>query len=213
MMMVTYETQINVAQLQEVRLLLRHIKNGAAKALTIGANKAGPKIRTLSSLKVREQIRLKVAYVNKHLTFQRATRDRPTARIKTESRGILLSRFSTDNLIADAEKTSWIRPPQIPESGIRVKIKPSGASKILSSPPGSASKPFFLILRHSGRVGIAVRREGLGPRGGRLNVLHGPSLSQVYSDVRDEVMSVAGVEYVNEVKNAALYLVRKQEPR
>ncbi len=51
----------------------------------------------------------------------KATRSRLSAAIKTPSRGLLLSRFSTDTLIA-GDKVGWSRPPLVPKNGIRIKI-------------------------------------------------------------------------------------------
>jgi hypothetical protein len=211
-MSVGYQIEVNQQQLAEVDSLLRHIKADSDKALTIGANKAGPKIRTLSSKKIREQVRLKAGYVSKHLKFERATKTKP-AKINTPSRGMLLSRFSTDALIADPDRTSWIRPPEIPARGIRVKVKPSGSATTIGNPPGTVGKPFYLILKNSGRVGIAFRRAKVGKEGGKLDVRHGPSLSQVFNGVKDEVLPEASAEFQRQVHEAALFLVRKEAMR
>lgn len=211
-MTIGYRLEVNQQQLAEVDSLLAHIKAGSDKALTIGANKAGPKIRTLASRKIRDQVRLKAGYVSKNLKFVRGTKTKP-ARISTPSRGILLSRFDTNAQIGDPDRVSWIKAPPVPPRGIRVKVKPSGGTTGVGAPPGTVGKPFYLRLKNSGRIGIAFRRANAGPRGGKLSVRYGPSLSQVFNTVRDDVLPDASQEFQKQVHEAALFLVRKEAMR
>jgi hypothetical protein len=62
-----------------------------------------------------------------------------------------------------------------------VKVKPSGAAKKIGR--ADASKPFYAVLKNSRALGIARRLAD-----GKLDVLHGPSLSQVFDGVRGDVL-------------------------
>jgi GMP synthase (glutamine-hydrolysing) A subunit len=161
--------------------------------------------------KVREQVRLSASYVGDKLTVSKASRANLSAAIMTPSRGLLLSKFSTDALIA-GEKVSWLKPPPVPPLGIRVKVKPDGAAKRVAGDSETTGQPFYLVLKNSGALGIAARRQSAGNRGGKLKVFHGPSLSQVFDEVRQEVLPEAGSELTAQLLDAMRYLLVKQYP-
>ncbi len=49
-------------------------------------------------------------------------------------------------------------------------------------------KPFYMVLKNAnGRVAIAGRRAEAGSGGGKIKVFYGPSLSQVFTDVKETV--------------------------
>ena len=113
-----------------------------------------------------------------------------------------------------SEKISWFRPPEVPKRGIRVKVKPSGATKSVSGAPGETKgKPFYLILPNSRRVAIAARRATPGPKGGNLKVFNAPSLSQVFNTVRDDVLPEASDIYQAQLLDAMRFLLAKKFPK
>lgn len=59
---------------------------------------------------IQKDIRLELSYVAKRLTVKAARKGQQTAKITTPSRGLRLTKFSTDESIA-AENVSWIKPP------------------------------------------------------------------------------------------------------
>lgn len=181
-------------------------------AVRIAINRAAPKVRTLSSSAIRSQVRLSASYVGGNLTVKKATRTDLSGAIRTPSRGILLTRFSTDSQIA-SDKLSWIVPPDEPARGIRVKVKPTGGTQVVDGKPGEIEgKPFYTVLPKSHALAIAGRRVTPGKKGGKIKVFYGPSLSQVFNTVRDDVLPEAGQIYQAELLDAMRYILAKKFP-
>lgn len=194
---------------EQIAAALRHFEfvgGNVDDAMRIAINKTAPKIRTLSSVKIREQVRLSAAYVKDKLTIRRATRAKLSAAISTPKRGLLLTKFSTDAQAA-SDGIRWLRPPAAPPGGIRVKVKPGGATKKVS--PGAGSKPFYIVLRDSGALGIARRNSR---HRNDIDVLHGPSLSQVFRSVRGDVTPEAGAELTRQMQDAMRYILQQRSP-
>ncbi|WP_372986932.1 phage tail protein [Marinobacter sp.] len=181
------QVEVDRSSLQEVRALLAKFSDGATRAHARSLNKTITKSRTESSKEIRKQVRLNAAYVKSLMTITKASQKKLQAKISTPSRGLLLSRFSTDTSIA-GDKTSWLKPPAIPKRGIRVKVKPTGGAKVFEGDSEIEGKPFYMVLPGTnGRVAIAGRRSKIGSDGGRIKVFYGPSLSQVFTDVKEDI--------------------------
>lgn len=200
----TYNITIDREAIQDAINAFEFVGGNSADALRIAINKAAPKVKTAASRTIREQVSLKAAYVNDRLTFKRATRADLAGAIRTPSRGLLLSRFSTEPNVAN-ESISWIKPPPAPFGGHYVKIKPGGPEKKVGR--GSDSKPFYVVLKNSRALGIARRLAD-----GKLDVLHAPSLSQVFGNIRKDVLPEAGAELQRQMLDAMRYLLIKQHP-
>jgi hypothetical protein len=181
------QVEVDRSSLQEVRALLAKFSDGASRAHARSLNKTVTKSRTESSKEIRKQVRLNAAYVKSLMTITKASQKKLQAKISTPSRGLLLSRFSTETNIS-GDKTSWLKPPAIPKRGIRVKVKPTGGAKVFDGDSEIEGKPFYIVLPGtSGRVAIAGRRSKIGSEGGRIKVFYGPSLSQVFTDVKEDI--------------------------
>lgn len=208
-MTVGYSVQADEAQLAEAKALFEFIGGNSDDALRIALNKTAPKIRTASSSAIRGQVRLTATYVRERLEVVKATRARLSASIKTPSRGLLLSRFSTDSLIA-GDKVGWIKPPLVPTGGIKVRVKPDGPTKVVQGDAETAgNKPFYMVLNKGANVGIAARLAGDSRK---VKVFSGPSLSQVFDTVRDDVLPEAGEELTRQMADAMRYLLVKMLP-
>lgn len=180
------EVQVDRTSLQEVQALLAKFSDGARRAQARSLNKTVNKSRTESSKEVRKQVRLNAAYVKSLLTITKASERRLQAKISTPTRGLLMSRFSTDTSIS-GDKVGWLKPPPVPPRGIRVKVKPTGGAKVFGGDE-IVGKPFYMVLPGTtGRVAIVGRRAKTGSQGGQIKVFYGPSLSQVFTDVKDEI--------------------------
>lgn len=204
-MSTTYTVQVDQAAVADAASLFEFVGGNSADALRIAINKTAPKIRTAASKAIRTQVRLSASYVGERLEIVKATRARLTGAIQTPSRGLLLSRFSTDPLIA-GEKVGWIRPPLVPPGGIRVKVKPDASPKVVQG--DGVRKPFYMVLNKGANVGI-MRRTGVGRK---VEALYGPSLSQVFNTVRGDVLPEAGAELQSQLLDAMRYLLVKQHP-
>lgn len=210
-MTVDYIITANQEQIADAISLFEFVGGNIDDAMRVAINKTAPKIRTAASRAIRDQVRLKAAYVNERLTIRRATRKNLSAAISTPTRGILLSRFSTDAMIANTS-ISWVSAPPAPAGGIRVKVKPTGSTKTISGHPEIDGKPFYLVLRNSRALGIAGRRKTAGKQGGKFKVFYGPSVSQVFNTVRDDVLPAASSEFQAQLVDAMRYLLVKKFP-
>jgi len=180
------EARVERSSLNEVRALLAKFSDGAARAHSRSLNKTVAKGRTESSKEIRKQVRLSAAYTKSLLTITKASQKNLSARIFTPVRGLLLSRFSTDTSVS-GEKVSWLKPPSIPARGLRIKVKPNGSPKSFSGDDEIVGKPFYMVLPGTNRVAIVGRKAKSGAQGGKIKVFYGPSLSQVFTDVKDEL--------------------------
>lgn len=206
-MTASYRIDVDQAQLTEAISAFAFIGGNTPDAIRIAINKTAPKIRTLSSVKIREQVRLQASYVKGKMTIRKATRANLSASINTPKRGLLLSKFSTDAQVA-SEGTRWLRPPVAPKGGIRVRVKPGGAVKTVGNGAGG-DKPFYIILKDSRALGIARRKSKYR---NDIEVLHGPSLSQVFDSVRGDVTPEAGAEMTRQMIDAMRYILVKKNP-
>lgn len=201
-----YTIKVDEAALKDAISAFEFVGGNTADALRIAINKTAPKIRTLASRTIRDQVRLSASYVGERLVLRKASRARLSGAIGTPTRGLLLSRFSTDSLIA-SDKASWLRPPLVPKSGIKVKVKPDGAAKTVAGINGN--KAFYIPLNGGKQLGIAARLSGNRKD---IKVFSGPSLSQVFNTVRDDVLPAAGTEFTAQLVDAMRYILVKKHP-
>lgn len=181
------QVEVDRSSLQEVRALLAKFSDGAKRAHARSLNQTATKAKTEASKDIRKQIRLNAAYAKSLLAITKASQKKLQSKVSTPYRGLLLSRFSTDSRIA-GDKTSWLKPPPIPARGIKVKVKPDGGAKAFDGDSEIVGKPFYMVLPGTaGKVAIVGRKRKLGSEGGEIKVFYGPSLSQVFTDVKEQV--------------------------
>ena len=205
-MTANYSIRVDEVSLKDAISAFEFVGGSTADALRIAINKTAPKIRTAASKAIRSQVRLSASYVGDRLVLRKATKARLSGAIGTPSRGLLLSRFSTDSTIA-GDKVGWIRPPLVPKTGIKVKVKPSGAAKPLHGI--GANKAFYIVLNKGQNLGIAART---GAARNGIKVFSGPSLSQVFDTVRRDVLPVAANEFQAQLIDAMRYVLVKKHP-
>lgn len=185
---------VDQASLDRTFAALSHIKNGAPLAITRALNTGATKSKTIVSRTIREQVRLPARYVNDRIKLTRATYARQLASVSTPYRGILLSYY----LVQSASQPLARYDPKL---GRMVVSAPTGDNllKTRIKPTGNVTTwrhAFLLRLKYSGQLGMAQRREELGPLGGKLQVLHGPSLSQVFNESKDEIADPEAADIV-----------------
>lgn len=221
--MISYKVSANKDQIAEAVSLFEFVGGNTDYALQIAINRAGPKVRSGSSVannisqRIRAQIRVTAKFLNeedskgnKRLGFIKATRYKLSGAITTQSRGLLLSHFETN---AKASLFGSIFTPDYP---IKVKVKPSGASSTVTgskSPVPVHGDPFYIRLKNSNAVGIAMWRVTPGPRGGRVHVFYGPSVSQVFNKVKDDVAPTAGEVLQAELLDAMRSILARKFPK
>lgn len=176
------KVEIDRSSMKSVRLMLAGVQSQSPKILSRSLNATATKTRTEGSKEIRKQVNLKAAYVRSRLTLRKASQNKLSASIATPVRGLLLSHYSTDRQIAGSN-VSWIKPPKVPTRGIRVKVQAGTGTKVVTGGDEIKGKPFYMVLPNSRRVAIVGRRASAGASGGKIKVLYGPSLSQVFDDV------------------------------
>ena len=182
------------------------VSDGASVAAPRGASRTGPSFAR--EVAQRMPTAVVVAAYSERLAIIKATRKTLSGRISAQKRGLLLTRFSTDPLIA-GDKVGWIRPPSVPPQGIRVKVKPTGSPQVVEGGPDTAgNKPFYMVLNKGQNIGIAARLTGTR----KVKVFHGPSLSQVFDDVRSDVTPQAQQILRDELIDAMRYILAKKYP-
>lgn len=202
-----YSVNVDPEQVKDAVSLFEFVGGNSDEALRVAINRTLPKARTKGSSTIREQVRLPLSYVNDRLLKIKATRRTLSGKISALSRGLLLSRYSTDPIVA-SDRTWWIRPPLVPPRGIRVKIKPTGAAQ--AAPSIGANRPFYIVLNKGANVGIAAR---VAATGRKVKVFSGPSLSQVWAGVREDITPDAASMLQGELLDAMRYLLVKQYPQ
>lgn len=215
--MIAYQIKANRDDVAEAISLFEFFGGHAADALRVGINKAGPKVRTRSSQVIREDINVKASFLNeqdgsgfKRLDFIRATKAKPEGRIRTPERGLLLSHYE------HGAKVSLFGKFLTPPNPIKVKVNP-GAGNIKPVEGGSdvQGDPFYIRLKNSGAVGIAMfRKKGsLGKQDGRIKVFYSSSISQAFRSALPSIEPYAAEEYQFQVLDAIRYLLQKQFPQ
>jgi hypothetical protein len=176
-------------------------------ALRIAINRSLTPIRVEASKRVRDQVRLSAAYVKDRTKVIKATKAKLRGALSVSSRGLLLSRYSTDSSVAkNSLKSSLLKAPPTPKKGIKVRVKPRGPAKTLGGGSGLAGKPFYIMFP-SRVIGIAARKVG-----GGLKIFYGASLSQVFDDTRDMVIPFAEERLQTELGKAAEKLLQNKIP-
>ena len=207
----------NTAQVKAAMDAFKAIGGNTSKAVQVGTNKALPRIKSMASREIRKDVRLKAKYVNDRISVVKAGRNMQAA-IRTPARGMLMSRYSTDTQIAN-DTIRWIKAPDTPPRGIRVKIKPSGTPTTFRGDKDTSGLPFYLVLKNSRAIGIAGRLRKTGKNGGKFKVFYSPSLSQVFAQLikdgnpnRPRVLDESRDIYERQVLDAIRYLTTKLRP-
>ena len=210
--MMTYNVEPDHAQLKEAKELFQFLGGNSTDATRIAVNKAARRMRLVARKEIRKDVRLALSYVSERLVVKAARKGELSAKISTPSRGLRLTKFSTDPTIA-AEGVQWIKPPlsAVRQKGgdtppFMVQVKPGGATKPVRGDT-SKSKPFVIVGKGS-RAMLLVQRNAAG----KLDALYGPSLSQVFSSVRERIIPDAEKELVKQMGIAMNTLLKKQFP-
>lgn len=182
------EAKIDKDSVNGVRVFLASISKNAPLAMSRSLNKTATKGRTEASKAIRTQVNLSAAYVRDRLKIQRANRNSLSARISTPSRGLLLSYYlyGVNAINQDTGKASYGALLKYKkgffsvanlDQPLKVKIKPK-------QPPIKLGPEWFILPKLKG-----ANLPGLAKRVNGDLKLHGPSLSQVFTDVKDDLSS------------------------
>ena len=205
---ISHSVEVNQEQVEGVLSLFEFIGGNSKTAIRVAINSSLPKGKSKVKKRIAKDIKITETNIAKKIDIRdKATSSKLTGRIKADKRGLLLSRFSTDAKIR-GDRFSFIETPPEPPRGIKVEVRPKNRKTVTGHPEGTGT-PFFILLKNH-NVAIAQRRKVGGLKGGKIKVLHGPSISQVYEVVKDQVDFET--IYEGEMLRAINYLLKKQHP-
>lgn len=155
------------------------------KAAKLAINDTARKKRTEGKKAIREQVNLKASYVNRNLRLTRKASVRDLgATIGGRNRPTQLSRYAARRLTKKAKHPERSKgypelniPPGRKLAGVSVKVKAGGTRHKMRG-------AFLLPLQNTDRLGVAVRT---GDEQDDYEILYGPSVGQVWQDVRQEL--------------------------
>lgn len=151
---------------------IRKLGDQAIEVLAQTLNEAGKDLRQKAIDEIGRQLNLPRDYISRHVTVrERATRARLQVTISAESRPVLLERYDSQQQYKPGKTV-----PQV-NDGVTVQVKAGGSRKRIR-------QGFFIRLRGSDTIGLAMRT---GKGQDNYKVLHGPSVAQAYSSVRDDI--------------------------
>lgn len=205
--MIANNVEVDKDKLAEAMRLVEHVGDNAANAIRIAINKTMLVTRNQSIKSIAGQVRLTPQYIRSKVKTTRATLSRLNGKIRTEKRGLLATKYSTDEVIAN-DTVRWFRPPKSPEEGVKIKVKPNGQEKIIG-PGKTGVKAFYIVLPNSKVIAIATRNSR---KREDIKVSYGPSISQVFTDVREDVTPDAQKELAAQLDNAMQYILNFQGP-
>ena len=168
---------------------LMHLKNGAPRAMSRAINHTLGVTRTEASKEIRKQVKLKAGYVRDKLAVKRPTFNWLNGASQTPTRGTLHTGSPNQ---------------RYNRGSVGVQVKPTGGKKRM---PGA-----FFIRFANGVQAIAIRTQygpGLGRSEG-LKVLYGPSTSQVFTDVKDDLQAPSGNRLMQRMGHEAERLLNRQ---
>lgn len=178
--------RIEPNSLNSLRVFLAGISDEAPKILTRTLNATASKARTEGSKAMRQQVNLSAAYVRDHMAVTNANYRKLESKVSTPSRGLLLSYYlygvtginqdtgrATRGALLKYQK-GYFSVANL-DQPLKVKVKKN-------KPPVTLGPEWFILptLKNSNLPGLAKRQ------GSKLK-LHGPSLSQVFADVKDDI--------------------------
>lgn len=187
--------------IKRVQSQLANASSRVDKAQANAINRATRKALTLAVKDIKSQVNLKSSYIRSKLKIrERATQSNPNAVLGAHSRGVLLDRYDGKQIITRAKdrKRSKGDPMRgiasgYKSKGVTVKVKAKGGTKFM--------RGFYIPLKKgNGENGMAIAiRTGRGRK--NYEVLHGPSVSQVFEAVRWDILPKARELAITELMN------------
>ena len=190
---------------KRVQTRINQLSSEVDKAQVSAINRATRKALTLAVNGIKSQVNLKAPYIRSKLkVYQQATTQKPEGVLGAESRGVLLDRFDGQQIVTKAKHPKRSKGDPLrgiasgyKSKGVTVKVKAKGNTKFL--------RGFYIPLNKGNGengMGIAVRT-GRGVKD--YEVLYGPSVSQTFqtvrNDISDEARELAVTELLNELES------------
>lgn len=196
---------IDGRQFSRARKFIQGTVRANEKAQFRAVNRVASTFRTAASKAIRNQVRLKAAYVNDNLTVTKtATANNPEAVISGRKRPTRLARYGAKQLARSASKASGDQlrgiAPGKKQAGISVAVSRKSSRKKMRM-------AFLLPLRNAGVMGIFIRT---GPGKKDVQHLYGPSVDQVFSSLREELKPDIRKSLVKEYRAQLNYAMQQE---
>ncbi|UDL03975.1 phage tail protein [Marinobacter sp. CA1] len=194
----------NTKDLKRAQGVVRGAIRAVEKAQFRAVNRVTSKTRTLASKKIREEVRLKAAYINQNLKVtKKASINDPEAVITGRKRPTRLARYGAKQLAraaksknASGDSVRGIAPGR-KQAGVSVSVSRRGGRKKMR-------KAFLIPLKSAGVMGVFTRN---GSGRGDIRHRYGPSVDQVFRGVRKglkpEIRRNLAAEYSRQFAHAA----------
>ena len=180
--------------LNELKPYFDKVARAQARGAVVGLNRAATRVRALSSAEIRDQVALPKNYVDRELKINKLREDNPAVEIASPKRGTLLVVFPNRQLRRQGRN-----------AGVSVKVKPRGGFKQMR-------EAFYVPAAFGNRGATKGRVIAVRPAGSTrypIKVLYGPSVSQVFQTVRDDIAPRAVGLVRTEVERAQTYLIKE----
>ena len=167
--------RVNAAAITQARQVIKGTERAARVAQFRTVNRVTKKLRTEASKLIRDQVRLKKEYVDRHLKITKtASLENPSSVITARYRPTRLMRFGGKQLSRQARRAAGdpIRAiaPGRKQAGVSVHVSRQGSRKKMR-------KAFLLPLNKGNGFGVFVRT---GEGRNSVEHLYGPSVNQVF---------------------------------
>lgn len=202
--------ELDNASVENALRLVEFIGANTVRAQRLAINASLTPAKKLAVQSVTKEVKLSSTEVRKKLETRKASGTFLVGKISTPARGLLLSKFSTDPEIRGG-RVSLLSAPKAPPRGIRVEVTP-GKRMVVTGNSANVGKPFYIFLKNSKEIGIAQRRRVAGPKGGKIDVFHGPSISQVFRNTKESVAGQATKIYEAKLLDKLNYVLRMKNP-
>lgn len=176
---------------REIEATLAHIRNGSNRAMSRAINHTLGVTKTEASKAITGQVKLTATYVKERLALIKANVNKPEGRISTPTRGVLGTRFPHK---------------EYKKGGIGVQVKPGAGN--MKRMPGAFYVTFpngerAIVFRPSDKSRANWARAG-------LHVHYGPSVSQVFTSVKDDLQSPSAERLIARMVHEADRLLARQ---
>ncbi|MEH6500148.1 phage tail protein [Halopseudomonas aestusnigri] len=181
--MALYDTvQVDVSGLDGELQRMASVPGKLQRAIRLALNTVGRRVRTISWREVRDEINLKPSYIRNEVNFIPATADELRVIIYARKKGVTLSQFPHKQLYRRGKDGRRVK------AGIRVRVSSSDTELIQGA--------FIAPIGPAGGLIVERIRKPRLP----VEVLHGPSPSQVLNTKLDDIGEQAEALLADEIE-------------
>lgn len=200
--------RVNAAAITQARKFIKGTEQAVRLAQFRSVNRVTTKFRTEASKLIRDQVRLKKGYVDRHLSITKtASLQNPSSVITARYRPTRLMRFGGKQLSTRARKAAGDQmraiAPGRKQAGVSVHVSRQGSRKKMR-------KAFLLPLNNGNGFGVFTRT---GKGRNSVEHLYGPSVNQVFRTTMKDLEPTIRRELQAEFKRQFNFARQKETKR